>query len=87
MPHVHCYIEYPGEMQWCWEGPDAPVLEPDTIFEVKGEQYQALPTFVGVTLRVQRDSRGAQIATRVRRDPLADYLRERELVGAGADTA
>lgn len=84
VPHVHCYGEFPGEIVWCWEGPTAPVLGPDDIVEVKGETFQALPTFVGMTLDVKRDWRGAQVATRVRPEPSGLELIEREPIGAGA---
>lgn len=82
--HVHCYREYPGEVLWCWEGDNAPVLEPDTSFEVQGETYQALPTFVGMCLEVQRDRLKAQVATKVRPEPSGTELTEKELIGAGA---
>lgn len=86
-PHVHCYAEFPGDVLWCWEGWGAPVLEPDSTVEVKGETFSALPTFVGDRLDVKRDWRGAQVATRVRPEPSGEELVKGELIGAGASPA
>jgi len=85
--HIHCYQEFPGEVQWCWEGHGVPFLEPNEPVEVKGKTYNALPTFVGDRLDVKKDWRGAQVAIKGRIEPSGDELREEELIGAGAGAA